>query len=73
MFIHTITTFPTQRGGVHCITMNSAYMGDIMALIGRHGWKINIVGTAQENRTGANTAEVKKAMQKNTYEAVAAW
>ena len=45
-------------------------MGDIMALIGRHEWKVNMLGTAQENRTGADTKEEKKAMKKNTYKAV---
>ena len=45
-------------------------MGDIVALIGRQEWKMNMLGTAQENRTGADTAEEKKAMKKNTYEAV---
>ena len=42
-----------QRG----IIMDSAYMGDIMALIGRHEWKINMTRTAKENRTGADTEE----------------
>ena len=50
--------------------MDSAYMGDIMALLGRHEWKFNMIGTAQENRTGADTAEEKKLLSKNTYEAV---
>jgi hypothetical protein len=27
----------------HCVTMDSAYMGDIMAMIGRDVWRINIV------------------------------
>ena len=58
------------KGQGHCVTMDSAYMGDIMALIGRHEWKINMVGTAQENRTGADVQEEKKAMKKNTCEAV---
>ena len=49
--------------------MDSAYMCDIVALIGRHKWKMNMLGTAQENRTGADTAEEKKATKKNTYEA----
>ena len=49
--------------------MDSASMGDIVALSGRHEWKINMLGTAQENRTGADTAGMKKAMKKNTYKA----
>ena len=43
----------------------SAYIVDIMALIDRHEWKMNMFGTAQENRTGGDTAEEKKAMKKN--------
>ena len=58
------------KGKGHCVTMDSAYMGDIMALIGRHEWKVNMLGTAQENRTGADTAAEKKAIKKNTYESV---
>ena len=58
------------KGKGHCVTMDSAYMGDIMALIGSHDWKINMLGAAQENRTGADTAKKKKGMKKNTYEAV---
>ena len=53
-----------------CCTMDSAYMGDIMAQIGRHEWKINMVGTSQENRTGADTKEEKAAMKKGTYDAI---
>ena len=37
----------------HCVTMDSAYMGNIMAMIGQDVWRINMVGTAQANRTGA--------------------
>eukprot|EP00957_Ditylum_brightwellii_P142023 10820548-Ditylum_brightwellii.AAC.1 len=40
------------KGEGHCVMMDSAYMGDIMALIGGHEWKNNMVGTVQENRTG---------------------
>ena len=36
-----------------------------MALIGRHEWKVNIVGTAQENRTGADTVEEKKRIKEH--------
>jgi hypothetical protein len=49
----------------HCITMDSAYMGDIMAMIGRNMWCINMVGTVQANHTGANidcTTSMKKGM-----------
>ena len=50
--------------------MDSAYMGGIMALIGRHKWQVNMVRTAQDNKTGADTAEEKKAMKKKTYASV---
>ena len=50
--------------------MDSAYMGDIMAQIGRFEWKINMVGTAQTNRTGADCAGTCKKMKKGTHETV---
>ena len=53
----------------HCVTMDSAYMGDIMAMIGRDVWRINMVGTAQANRTGADI-DCTKSMKKGTYEAI---
>ena len=53
----------------HCVAMDSTYMGDIMAMIGRHVWRINMVGTAQANRTGANV-DCTKLMKKGTYGAV---
>ena len=58
------------KGMGRVVTMDSAYMGDIMALLGRYEWKFNMIGTAQENRTGADTAEEKKLLSKNTYEIV---
>jgi hypothetical protein len=53
----------------HCVTMDSTYMGDIMAMIGCDVWHINMVGTAQVNRTGANV-DCTKSMKKGTYGAV---
>ena len=55
------------KGKCYCVTMDSAYMGDIMALIDQHEWNIDMLGTAQENRTGADTAKEKRRMKKNTY------
>ncbi len=49
--------------------MDSAYMGDIMAMIGRNMWCINMVGTAQANCTGANI-NCTKPMKKRTYNSV---
>ena len=48
----------------HCVTMDSAYMGNIMTMIGRNVWRINMVGTAQGNNTSA------KSMKKGTYNSV---
>ena len=42
----------------------SAYMSDIMAQIGRYEWEINMVGTSQVNRTGADTKATVDAMKK---------
>ncbi len=40
--------------------MDLAYMGDIMAMIVREEWKMNMVGTMQNNQTRANTKGKKK-------------
>jgi hypothetical protein len=53
----------------HCITMDSVYMGDITAMIGHDVWRINMVGTAQANRTGANI-DCTKLIKKGTYNSV---
>jgi hypothetical protein len=53
----------------HCVTMDSAYMGDIMAMIGRNVWHINLVDTLQANRTGANI-DCTKSMKKGTYNSI---
>jgi hypothetical protein len=47
-----------------CMTMDSAYMGDIMGQIGQEEWAMNFVGTCQSDRTGAGPAakETKKEM-----------
>ena len=58
----------------HCLVMDSAYMGDVMALIGRHEWGINMVGTCQSNRTGAGKMSKYDlncgAIDKGTYESL---
>jgi hypothetical protein len=43
----------------HCVTMDSAYMGDIMAMIGQDVWRIDMVGT------GTNI-DCTKSMKKGT-------
>ena len=39
------------KGKGHCVMMDSAYKGDTMGQIGQEKWKINMVGSAQTNRT----------------------
>ena len=51
-------------GRGHCLVMDSAYMGDVMALIGRFVWMINMIGTVQSNRTGGGTLG-KEAVKNN--------
>ncbi len=41
------------KGEGQYATMDSAYMGDIMAQVGRKVWGMNMVGTVQCNRLGA--------------------
>ena len=40
------------KGEGRSVTMDSAYMGEIMAQIGRYEYKFNMVGMTSENRTG---------------------
>jgi hypothetical protein len=56
------------KGKGHCITMDSAYMGDIMAKIGHREWQLNMVGMSQSNRVGANIKDVVDKMKVGTYE-----
>ncbi len=53
----------------HCVTMDNAYMGDIMAMIGHNVWRINMVGTTQANQTGANI-DCTKLMKKGMYNSI---
>jgi hypothetical protein len=53
----------------HCVTMDSVNMGNIMAMIGRNVWRINMVSTAQANRTGANI-DCTTSMKKGTCNSV---
>ena len=60
------------KGNGHHVTMDSAYMGDVMALIGRYEWLLNMVGTTQTDRTGADikaqVAELRKKL--GSYETI---
>jgi hypothetical protein len=58
------------KGKGHCVTMDSAYMGDTMGQIGREEWKINMVGTAQTNCTGAPAAANVQKLKVGTYESI---
>ena len=58
------------KGKGHCVTMDSAYMGDILAQVGHSEWKINMVGTAQANHTGAEVKEELDKMKRGTYKSV---
>ena len=55
------------KGKGCCVTMDYAYMGDIMVQICRNKWKLNMVGMSQSNRTGANVKDVVDKMKPGTY------
>jgi len=70
-FVTLLDTFLNAfKGKGHCVTMDSAYMGDTMGQIGREEWKINMVGTAQTNRTGAPAAADVQKLKVGTYESI---
>ena len=58
------------KGEGRCVTMDSAYMDDIMVQIGRHERKFNMVGTTSENQTRAELKEKKISMKEGTYESI---
>jgi hypothetical protein len=58
------------KGKGYYVTMDSVYMGDTMGQIGREEWKINMVGTAQTNRTGAPAAADVQKLKVGTYESI---
>ena len=58
------------KGTGMCMTMDSAYMGDIMGQIGREVWRMNFVGTCQRGRVGANVDDDFKQMKVGTYDSV---
>jgi hypothetical protein len=66
-WVNLLSLMPDSfKNNGHCATMDSAYMGDIMAMIGRDVWRIKMVETAQANRTSAN-ANCTKSIKKGTY------
>jgi hypothetical protein len=70
-FINLLETFFADfMGRGHIATMDSAYMGELAAQVGREVWKLNMIGTSQVNRTSAGK-EVKAQrtkMKVGTYE-----
>ncbi len=50
------------KGKGHCIIMDSTYMGDIKE------WQINMVGTSQSNRVGADIKDIVDKMKVGAYE-----
>ena len=56
------------KGKGRCFTIDSIYMGDIMAQIGCEEWKLNMVGTAQSNQQDADVKDVIDKMKARTYE-----
>ena len=52
------------KGAGRMMTMDSSYMGGIMALVGHYEWKMNMVSTANENRTVADAKEEDNSMKK---------
>jgi hypothetical protein len=58
------------KGKGYYVTMDSAYMGDTMGQIGREEWKINMVGTAQTNRTETPAAADVQKLKVGTYERI---
>ena len=44
------------KGEGHTIVCDSAHMSEVMADIAREIWKMNLVGTCQCNRVGANAS-----------------
>ncbi len=51
------------KGNGHCVMIDSAYMGDIMAQIDCKEWKLNMVGTSQSNQMGANVKDIVKKLK----------
>ena len=66
VFINLLDEFLTVFKGRGChVTMDSTYMGELLALVARQVWKVNVVGSTQTNRCGpdhALVAAAKKAM-----------
>jgi hypothetical protein len=58
------------KGNGCYVTMDSVYMGDIMAQAGREVWGSHIVGTVQTNRCGAEMVQTFNKMKIRSYKSV---
>ena len=58
------------KGKGHCVTMDSAYMGNVMAQIGSKEWQLNMAGMSQSNRVGANVKDITDKMKVGTYDSI---
>ena len=73
-FINLLGEFLVDFMGRGCsCTMDSAYMGQLLAQVARKVWKVNVVGTAQIESCGPDPAfvkEIRKAIKVRFYESV---
>ncbi len=60
-------TLDNFKGKGHCITMDFAYMEDIMAQIGCKELQLNIVDTSQSNRVGTDIKDTVNKMKVGRY------
>ena len=71
-FINLLDLFLEDFKGCGChVVCDSAYMGELLAMVARDVWLINIIGTTQINRCGADGNWVKlekMKMKVGTYE-----
>ena len=58
------------QGKGHCVTIDSAHMGDTMGQIGREEWKIIMVDTARTNRMGAPAVADAKKLKVGMYKSI---
>ena len=72
-FINLLDLFLDEyKNTGRCVTMDSAYMGDLLGQVARFVWKMNALGTCQGNRTGAPVKETLKQLdlKPGTYQSV---
>ncbi len=58
------------KGCGHLVTIDSAYMGNVMAQIGQEEWGLNKVGKMQTIRTRVPAAAEAKKMRKTSYKSI---